>query len=425
MAPRFRCPRARGEIIERYQRARRPAGLAGADRRRRCCSASSPASRRRASGRTGSCSPTPSVRREGPTVPHRRRLLRLPLPFLTFVVDWLFASFVIILIVTAVAHYLNGGIRLQVAAPAGHAAGQAPPLGAARPCSPWSRRPATGCQRYELTTSTRGVVDGATYTDVNAQLPALNLLILISLLAAVLLIINIWRRGWRLPVIAVGLWALVAVVAGTVVPGVRAALPGAAGRVRRRSARTSTATSTPPARRYGLDDVDEPGRTPSDPRPTSRARRRTRRRSRTSACSTRRIVDQTFQQLQELAGYYQFRRPRRRPLHASTASSQQVVLVGPRAEPDRHPGNHVGGPPPRLHPRLRRGPRAGQPGRRRRAARTTSTTARATRTAPLADPARGVLRRGARAATPSSHTSATRSPTTTDRPRTLRGQRAA
>ena len=36
------------------------------------------------------------------------------LPFLTFVVDWLFAAFVIILIVTAVAHYLNGGIRLQV-----------------------------------------------------------------------------------------------------------------------------------------------------------------------------------------------------------------------------------------------------------------------------------------------------------------------
>src|SRR5947208_707796 len=35
------------------------------------------------------------------------------LPFLTFVVDWLFATFVIVLIVTAVAHYLNGGIRFQ------------------------------------------------------------------------------------------------------------------------------------------------------------------------------------------------------------------------------------------------------------------------------------------------------------------------
>ncbi|MDH4148156.1 MAG: UPF0182 family protein, partial [Acidimicrobiia bacterium] len=35
------------------------------------------------------------------------------LPFLSYVVSWLFAAFVIIFIVTAVAHYLNGGIRIQ------------------------------------------------------------------------------------------------------------------------------------------------------------------------------------------------------------------------------------------------------------------------------------------------------------------------
>ena len=35
------------------------------------------------------------------------------LPFLTFVVGWLFAAFMIVFIVTAVAHYLNGGIRVQ------------------------------------------------------------------------------------------------------------------------------------------------------------------------------------------------------------------------------------------------------------------------------------------------------------------------
>ena len=35
------------------------------------------------------------------------------LPFLRFVFDWLFAGLVIVLLVTAVAHYLNGGIRFQ------------------------------------------------------------------------------------------------------------------------------------------------------------------------------------------------------------------------------------------------------------------------------------------------------------------------
>jgi len=35
------------------------------------------------------------------------------LPFLRFIANWLFAGLVIVLLVTAVAHYLNGGIRLQ------------------------------------------------------------------------------------------------------------------------------------------------------------------------------------------------------------------------------------------------------------------------------------------------------------------------
>jgi len=74
--------------------------------------------------------------------------------------------------------------------------------------------------RYELTTSDRGAVDGATYTDVKAQLPATNLLILISLLAVILLVVNIRRRGWVLPALAVGLWAFVAVVVGSIYPAV-------------------------------------------------------------------------------------------------------------------------------------------------------------------------------------------------------------
>ncbi len=139
------------------------------------------------------------------------------LPFLTFVVDWLFAAMVIIFIITAVAHYLNGGIRLQVQ---GRRVTPQVKLHLSVLLAFLALLKAAGywLQRYKLTTSTRGVVDGATYTDVNAQLPAIKLLFLISLLAAVLLIINVWQRGWRLPVIAVGLWGLVAIVAGAVYP---------------------------------------------------------------------------------------------------------------------------------------------------------------------------------------------------------------
>lgn len=139
------------------------------------------------------------------------------LPFLTFLTSWLFAAFVIILIVTAVAHYLNGGIRVQTQGERvtpqvkAHLSVLLGVLALVRAAGYW-------LDRYELTYSTRGAVDGATYTDVNAQLPAINLLLLISLFAAVLFLINIRRRGWVLPVLAVGLWAFVSIVVGGIYP---------------------------------------------------------------------------------------------------------------------------------------------------------------------------------------------------------------
>jgi uncharacterized membrane protein (UPF0182 family) len=139
------------------------------------------------------------------------------LPFLSFVIDWAFASIVIVLIVVAVAHYLNGGIRVsgtgqrvtpQVKA---HLSVLLGLLALLRAAGYW-------LARFELNFSDRGAVRGAAYTDVNAQLPALELLAVISLAAFVLLIVNIWRRGWVLPVLAVGLWAFTALVVGGIYP---------------------------------------------------------------------------------------------------------------------------------------------------------------------------------------------------------------
>ena len=64
-------------------------------------------------------------------------------------------------------------------------------------------------QRFELDFSHRGLVDGATYTDVKAQLPALNLLIVHLDLRLPPVHREHLRRGWVLPVLAVGLWALI------------------------------------------------------------------------------------------------------------------------------------------------------------------------------------------------------------------------
>ena len=141
------------------------------------------------------------------------------MPFMSFVVGWLFGTLIVTLLVTTVLHYLNGGIRLQALgervqpAVKAHLSVLLGLLALVKAADYW-------LARYELTTSTRGAVHGATYTDVKAQLPAINLLILISLFAVLLLIVNIRRRGWVLPALAVGLWAFVALVMGNIYPAV-------------------------------------------------------------------------------------------------------------------------------------------------------------------------------------------------------------
>ncbi|HSO97048.1 MAG TPA: UPF0182 family protein, partial [Acidimicrobiia bacterium] len=139
------------------------------------------------------------------------------LPFIQFILDWLFAGLVIVLLVTAVAHYLNGGIRFQ--SPLQRVTPQVKAhLSVIVAVMALVKTAQYYFSRFGLTLSGRGVVDGATYTDVKAQLPAFNLLIFISVVAAGLFLWNIFRRGWVLPVIAVGLWGFVSIVVGTIYP---------------------------------------------------------------------------------------------------------------------------------------------------------------------------------------------------------------
>ncbi|MBW3651474.1 MAG: UPF0182 family protein [Actinobacteria bacterium] len=139
------------------------------------------------------------------------------LPFLADAVNWLFVALVLTLVMTVVAHYLNGGIRLQ--APIQRTTPQVKAhvsvllglLALAKAADYYLRQ-------FELSYSRRGFVEGAGFTDVNAQLPALRLLTLIMAAAFLLFIVNIWRRGWALPVIAVLVWGVVALAAGAMYP---------------------------------------------------------------------------------------------------------------------------------------------------------------------------------------------------------------
>ncbi|HET6715140.1 MAG TPA: UPF0182 family protein [Actinomycetota bacterium] len=141
------------------------------------------------------------------------------LPWLKFLQGWLFSTLVGITFLTAIAHFFWGGIRPQArtwgerVAPATRAH-LSVLLGLIMLVKAWGYY----LGRFDLLTSRRGVVQGASYTDVNAQLPALNFLIIAAVICAVLFFANIWRQRWALPIIAVIVLGAVSVLLGTAYP---------------------------------------------------------------------------------------------------------------------------------------------------------------------------------------------------------------
>ena len=139
------------------------------------------------------------------------------LPFMTFIVDWTLAILIVTLAVSLVFHYFNGGIQPQRGLPRVR-----PPVKAhisvLLALIALDKAAGYVLQRWSLVNSQDGYVNGAGYTDVHARLPAETLLIYVSIFAAVILLFNIRRQGWTFPVLAIGIWAFVALVVGIIYP---------------------------------------------------------------------------------------------------------------------------------------------------------------------------------------------------------------
>ncbi len=71
---------------------------------------------------------------------------------------------------------------------------------------------------YTLMFSSRGVVFGASYTDVHAQLPVFKFLFAVAIISGILFLINIHFRGWKLPIAAISLIIVTAIFAGILYP---------------------------------------------------------------------------------------------------------------------------------------------------------------------------------------------------------------
>ena len=141
------------------------------------------------------------------------------LPFFDLVLSWAWFALIVMIIVSAAAHYFHGAIRPEAGWSGVHSGALVHIsvllglLAIVKAAQYW-------LGQYELNFSERGVVTGASYTDVHAHLPALKLLAVISLISAVLFLVNIRVRRLTLPLAAVGIWVLMAVLAGALWPAV-------------------------------------------------------------------------------------------------------------------------------------------------------------------------------------------------------------
>ena len=177
------------------------------------------------------------------------------LPFLTFFLDWLFAAVIVVLLLTIAAHVLNGGVVFVSPVPVirtatkTHVAMLLGLLALLKAGDYW-------LDRFDLTSARTGIVQGATYSVVQARLPALMLLILVAVLTAVLYF-SVARTGsFRAPIIASALWLVVSIVGGLIYPAVVQGLvvnPDQESREAPYIERNVVATRLA----YGLTDVEE------------------------------------------------------------------------------------------------------------------------------------------------------------------------
>jgi uncharacterized membrane protein (UPF0182 family) len=141
-------------------------------------------------------------------------------PFIRLVLAFLFAAVLLSLMVAVAAHYLYGGLVPQRRGERATDAARTQ-LFVLAGVFVLLKAAAYWVDRYGIDFSERGVVKtGASYTDVNAILPAKTVLAVIALICGLLFLTGALRRRALLPAIGLGLLVLSAVLLGGVYPAI-------------------------------------------------------------------------------------------------------------------------------------------------------------------------------------------------------------
>ncbi|TQM38568.1 UPF0182 family protein [Pseudonocardia cypriaca] len=226
------------------------------------------------------------------------------LPFLRYVLDWMFVAVAIAFVVSLITHYIFGGIRLTGRAGQVSSAARAQ-LAILAGVFVLLKAGAYYLDRYELLFSNRSpLFTGATYTDLNAVMPAKLILLFISIICAAAFFAAVFRRNLQLPAIATVLLVLSSVLIGAAWPQVLqqfSVAPNAQQREALSIERNIKATRDA----FGLNNINEilySGQSTATPAEV---------RAETATMSNIRLLDpakveRTFTQRQQLRAFYGF-----------------------------------------------------------------------------------------------------------------------
>jgi uncharacterized protein len=263
-------------------------------------------------------------------------------PFIRMVLSFLFAAVLLSIVAAAAVHYLYGGLRLQVRGERATPAARTH-LFVLIGVFVLLKAVAYWVDRYGIDFSQRGVVQtGASYTDVNAVLPAKTVLAVIAVICAALFFAGAIRRNAMLPAVGFGLLVLSAIIVGGVYPAIVQQFvvkPNELAKEGPYLAREIENTRTA----YGISNVAVTPYSAVSPESTSQVA------SQAAALPDVRqldpgVVSAAFQQLQQVKGYYKFAgvlSVDRYPVSGSSVPEDMIVGVRDMSGPPAGDGNWI------------------------------------------------------------------------------------
>lgn len=222
-------------------------------------------------------------------------------PFLQFVLGWLLGTLILVSIATAAVYYLEGAVvinqeRTRVSnAVRVHLSILLGLAFLAKAGDYW-------LDRFGLLVNQGGLLYGAGYTDLHARLPALNILTVLAVIAALAFFLNAYVRALVLPGIAAAMMVVASITVGGLYPGLVqrfSVQPDEQAKERPYIDRHLKATR----QAYGLETISPVDYNPS--RPLTAADLRKERPTLDNArLWDYRVLSDTFHGLQRLRDYY-------------------------------------------------------------------------------------------------------------------------